>query len=86
MKDGGAKNTNQLKFSKFTPSILHIENIDCSGSEWQATVKGKKASDLFIDSDKPEEISAYIKGKFGDEIANKLLGITTDSTAVTPPA
>ncbi len=73
---GGAKNTKQLKFSKFTPSILNLENIDCSGNEWKAKVKNKKASDLFVDSADAKVVSEKLVESFGEDIATELLGGT----------
>ena len=73
LKDGGAKNTDNLTFTKFTPSALNLSNIDCQGSEWKSKVSDKEASDLFIDSENETAVCHKLTSSFGETIAEKLI-------------
>ena len=73
LKDGGATNTDNLKFNKFTPSVLDINKIDCKGDTWKKKVKDKDATKLFEDSEDADKITKKISESFGDEIGGKLL-------------
>lgn len=78
MKDAGATNYNNLKFSKFTPSVLHLENINC---KTDLNIKGKDATTLFVDSDDGGDVTKKLVESFGEKNAALLLG--TDVTNVT---
>ncbi|MBR5904023.1 MAG: hypothetical protein IKZ49_00640 [Alphaproteobacteria bacterium] len=71
----GVKNTSKLTFEKFTPSILNLDNIDCSKD--LKMVKGKEATSLFVDTDDSETIVNKLNESFSTEIANKMLGISS---------
>ncbi len=73
LKNGGAKKTSDLKFEKFTPSVLHIEKISCSGSAWKEKVNNKDATKLFADTTDEATIKETLIKNFDFEIAGKLL-------------
>ena len=75
LKSGGAKHVNALSFDEFTPSVLHLENINCDGTEWENVVKNKTASNLFIDSIDEDRIITKLKLTFGPDIASELLNM-----------
>ena len=73
LKDGGAKNTSDLKFDNFTPSILHLDKIYCSGSDWKDKLKNKDATTLFADTTDESTIKTILIKNFDCDIAGKLL-------------
>jgi len=73
LKEGGAKKTSDLKFENFTPSVLHLEEISCSGSAWKNKVNDKNATTLFADTTDEATIKDTLTENFGCDIAGKLL-------------
>lgn len=83
LDDGGAKNANRLKFNNFTPSVLSLDEINCSGSEWRNAINKRVAQTLFADTTDAEEVSEKLVESFGESIAADLLGVATGSVATT---
>ena len=72
MKDAGAKNYDKLKFSKFTPSVLNLDGIDCKKD--LTHLKGKDATTLFADSEDGDVITKKLVESFGESNAAAMLG------------
>ena len=84
LQQGGAKNTNKLKFDNFTPSVLHLDKIACTGDAWKDKVKGREATNLFPDTDDAETIKEGLIGTFECDLAGKLLDENLCSTSNKP--
>ena len=72
LKEAGATNVDKLKFNKFTPSLLNLDNIDCAKD--LTNIRGKDATTLFTDSDDPETITGTMVNSLGEENAAAMLG------------
>ena len=72
LKDAGATNVDKLKFNKFTPSLLNLDNIDCKKD--LTNIRGNDATTLFSDSDDGETITNKLVNSFGEENAKSMLG------------
>ncbi len=80
LKNGGAKNTDKLKFNYFDPGILHLGGIDSNGTEWKEKVNGKDATRLFVDTADTSKIKESLIKNFGQNLTAVLLNETQNDT------
>ncbi len=78
LKDAGTKNYDKLNFSKFTPSVLNLDGIDCKKD--LTHLKGKDATTLFADSEDGDVITKKLVESFGEKNAAAMLGKVVDSS------
>lgn len=71
LKDAGTTNYDKLKFDKFTPSVLNLDNIDCKND--LTNIKGKDATTLLTDSDDAAIVSEKLTESFGEKNASLML-------------
>ena len=73
LKQAGAKNTDDLKFEHFYPSLLSTKDINCKKD--LSKIDGKDADTIFADSDDAEDVFNKLVDSFGGKVAGKLIDV-----------
>lgn len=78
LQKGGATNTDNLTFTKFKPSTLSVDKINCDSEDWKKVINKRSAQELFTDTDDQtafDTIMSNFTTSDNNSIANTLLGI-----------
>ena len=81
MKNAGVKDTDNLGFKNFYPSVLSVKNINCKSLKIKK--QKVKASDIFADSNDENEIFTRMDRYFDMETISKFVGFSNEEPADT---
>ncbi|MBR6009902.1 MAG: hypothetical protein IKP35_00580 [Alphaproteobacteria bacterium] len=81
LKSAGVKDTDNLTFKEFYPSVLLIKGMNCKNDLLANDMKDKSANELFHDSStNTEYVLAKLKASFGEENAGRMIGCKITET------
>ena len=81
LKSAGVKDTDNLTFKEFYPSVLLIKGMNCKNDLLADSAKDKSANELFYDSStNAEYVLTNLKTSFGQDNAGRMIGCKITET------
>ena len=81
LKSAGVKDTDNLTFKEFYPSVLLIKGMNCKNDLLADDMKDESANELFYDSSaNAEYVLKKLKTSFGQDNAGRMIGCTITET------
>ena len=80
LKSAGVKDTDDLTFKEFYPSVLLIKGMNCKNDLLEDDMKDEPAKDLFNDKTDATSVLLMLTKSFGDANAGRMIGCKITET------